>query len=52
MKIETALKQIQREASFLGMSVQETLEFIEQNPLAQPQKTLEAFKVIKTIDAI
>jgi hypothetical protein len=46
MKAETALKQIQKEAQFLGMNLMETLQFIAQNPLAQPAKTLEAFKVL------
>ena len=46
MKVETALKQIQKEAQFLGLGVIETLQFIAQNPLAQPAKTLEAFKVL------
>jgi len=46
MKVETAVKQIQKEAQFLGLSVMETLQFIAQNPLAQPMKTLEAFKVL------
>jgi hypothetical protein len=46
MKVETALKQIQKEAQFLGLGVMETLQFIAQNPLAQPAKTLEAFKVL------
>ena len=46
MKEVTALKQIQKEAQFLGLGVMETLQFIAQNPLAQPAKTLEAFKVL------
>ena len=46
MKVETALKVIQKESQFLGMGVMETLQFIAKNPLAQPMKTLEAFKVL------
>ena len=49
MKIETALNIIQKEAEFLGLSHFETMKFIAKNPLAQPQKTLEAFKTIKEI---
>ena len=45
MQIATAIKQLQKEAEFLGMPLLETLQFIKQNPLAQPQKTLEAYKV-------
>jgi len=46
MKVETALKVIQKEAFFLGLSVMETMDFIAKNPLAQPMKTIEAFKVL------
>jgi hypothetical protein len=45
MQIATAIKQLQKEAEFLGMPLLETLQFIQQNPLAQPQKTLEAYRV-------
>lgn len=43
MQMHTAIKVIQKEADFLGMGLLETLQFIKQNPLAQPQKTLEAY---------
>ena len=46
MKVETALKVIQKEAKFLGLSVMETMEFIAKNPLAQPMKTMEAFRTL------
>jgi hypothetical protein len=46
MKEATALKVIQKESQFLGMGLMETMQFIAQNPLAQPVKTLEAFKVL------
>jgi hypothetical protein len=45
MQIATAIKQLQKEAEFLGMPLLETLQFIKQNPLAQPQKTMEAYRV-------
>ena len=45
MDITTAIAQLQKEAEFLGMPLLETLQFIKQNPLAQPQKTLEAYRV-------
>jgi hypothetical protein len=32
MKVETALKHIQKESQFLGLGVMETLQFIAQNP--------------------
>jgi hypothetical protein len=45
MQIATAIKHLQKEAEFLGMPLLETLQFIRQNPLAQPQKTMEAYRV-------
>jgi hypothetical protein len=45
MNIQTAIKILEKEQEFLGLGLLETLEFIRANPLAQPQKTLEAFKV-------
>lgn len=46
MQIATAIKQIQKESEFLGMGFLETMQFIQKNPLAQPQKTMEAYRVI------
>ena len=45
MQIATAIKILQSESEFLGLGFLETLEFIQKNPLAQPQKTMEAFRV-------
>jgi hypothetical protein len=45
MRLLTALKVIQKEMEFMGMSSEKVLEFIQKNPLAVSQKTLEAFKV-------
>ena len=46
MQTATAIKVIQKEAEFLGMGFLETMQFIQKNPLAQPQKTMEAYRVI------
>jgi hypothetical protein len=46
MQIATAIKVIQEESEFLGLGFLETLEFIQKNPLAQPQKTMEAYRAI------
>ena len=46
MKQVTAIKVIQKDAEFLGMSFISMVKFIETNPLAQNTKTLEAFKVL------
>lgn len=48
MQIATAIKHLQKEAEFLGMPFLETLQFIQQNPLAQPQKTMDAYRVFTT----
>lgn len=45
MRLLTALKVIQKEMEFMGMSSEKVLEFIQKNPLAVSQKTLEAYKV-------
>jgi len=47
MKLETALNVINKEAKFLGLTSFAMMQFIAKNPLAQPKKTLEAFKVVK-----
>jgi hypothetical protein len=44
MQIATAIKHLQKEAEFLGMPLLETLQFIQKNPLAQPQRTMEAYR--------
>lgn len=46
MKIATAISQIQKEAEFLGLGFLEMMQFIQKSPLAQPQKTIEAYKVV------
>jgi len=45
MQLATAIKHLQKEAEFLGLPLLETLAFIQKNPLAQPMKTLEAYRV-------
>ena len=45
MQLATAIKHLQKEAEFLGLPLLETLAFIQKNPLAQPIKTLEAYRV-------
>lgn len=47
MKLETAIKQIQKDAEFLGLSYTKMLEFIQRNPLAQTQRTMQAYDVLK-----
>jgi hypothetical protein len=47
MRTETAIKEIQKQAQFLGLSFLETMKFIEKSPLAHPQKAIEAYRVLK-----
>jgi hypothetical protein len=46
MQIATAIKHIEKESKFLGMGFLETMKFIKENPLAQPQKTIDAYRTI------
>ena len=45
MKIETAIKHLESDAEFLGMEFFDFVAFVKENPLAQTQKTIEAYAV-------
>ena len=45
MKIETAIKHLESDAEFLGMKFFDFVAFVKQNPLAQTQKTIEAYAI-------
>jgi len=45
MKIETAIRHLEADADFLGMEFHDFLAFVKANPLAQTQKTIEAYAV-------
>jgi len=45
MKLVTAIKVLEKDADFLGMSFVDFIKFVKINPLAQPAKTVEAYKV-------
>lgn len=45
MKLSTAISVLQKDADFLGMGLLEFVKFCKENPLAQPQKTIEAYQV-------
>ena len=51
MKVETAIKVIQKDAEFLGMGFLEMMKFIKENPLAQTQKTMEAYRAVMAAGA-
>ena len=46
MQVATAIKVIQEDAEFLGMGFLEMMQFIQKSPLAQTQKTMEAYRVV------
>jgi hypothetical protein len=45
MKISTAIAVLQKDADFLGMNFLDFLVFVKDHPLAQKQKTMEAYRV-------
>jgi hypothetical protein len=47
MKISTAIAVLQKDADFLGMPFLDFLKFVKTNPMAQTQKTMEAFRVFE-----
>jgi hypothetical protein len=47
MKLTTAISVLQKDAEFLGMGFLEFLKFVKTNPMAQTQKTLQAFRVFE-----
>ena len=47
MKISTAIAVLQKDADFLGMNFLDFLKFVKTNPMAQTQKTMEAYRVFR-----
>ena len=50
MKISTAISVLQKDADFLGMNFLDFLDFlkfVKTNPMAQTQKTMEAYRVFE-----
>ena len=45
MRIETAIKHLESDAVFLGMEFFDFVAFVKANPMAQTQKTIEAYAV-------
>jgi hypothetical protein len=42
MKVETAIRELNRQAKFLGMTAPDVLVYIRENPLANPLRAVEA----------
>ena len=47
MKLTTAITVLQKDADFLGIPFLDFLKFVKTNPMAQTQKTLEAYRVFE-----
>jgi hypothetical protein len=45
MKLTTAITVLEKDAKFLGMNFADFMVFVKDHPLAQTQKTLEAYRV-------
>jgi len=47
MKIVTAIRQLQKECEFLGLTFAELISDLEKAPLSFPNRTIEAYKVYR-----
>jgi hypothetical protein len=47
MKLDTAIKNLKLDADFLGMDFFDFVKFVRDNPMAQTQKTIEAYAVYR-----
>jgi len=45
MRIKGAMTILTKEAKFLGMSIEETIDFIDRQPSAHPLKVIQAYEV-------
>jgi len=45
MKLSTAIKVLEKDAEFMGITFEQILVFITRNPYAVPQKVIEAYGV-------
>jgi hypothetical protein len=45
MKLETAIKVLEKDAEFMGITFEQILVFITCNPYAVPQQVIEAYSV-------
>tara|TARA_R110001592_G_scaffold26930_1_gene100345 strand:+ start:330 stop:485 length:156 start_codon:yes stop_codon:yes gene_type:complete len=47
MQIKGAMTVLKKDCKFLGLTMKELLIFIERNPYAQNNSTIEAYKIYK-----
>lgn len=45
MRIKGAMTILKKEAKFLGMSIEETIDFIDSQPSAHPLRVIHAYEV-------
>lgn len=45
MKLTTAISVLEKDAKFVGMNFLDFIQFVKDHPLAQTQKTMEAYRV-------
>lgn len=45
MRIKGAMTILAKEAKYLGMSIEELIKFVDDKPMAQPIKLLQAYEV-------
>lgn len=45
MKLTTAISVLEKDAKFVGMNFLDFIIFVKDHPLAQTQKTMEAYRV-------
>jgi hypothetical protein len=45
MKLKTAIRVLEKDAEFIGITFEQILMFITRNPYAVPQRVIEAFGV-------
>ena len=51
MKYPTAIRVLEKNAEFMGITFEQMLTFVERNPYAVPQKVIEAYRVYKIENA-
>lgn len=47
MKLSTAIKILEKDALFMGITFDQLLTFVERNPYAVPQKVIDAYRVYR-----
>ena len=51
MKYSTAIRVLEKDAEFMGITSEQMLTFVQRNPYAVPQKVIEAYRVYQIENA-